>query len=211
MGSAYNNAVRRSRTAVGSLLDKHHFQLNYRVLANHHLAGCEKSLADATRFLEPRRFVYNFVLTAVAVVWLVAAWPHFRAALTLSSLLLLAILALLANVCYCAAYLVDIPMRRSALSAVWGRRCWGLWLLGILLAIGLENYWIADEIYPSIRFSDRGSPGSSVPCLQNTTLANDLLRAENGAGSCHLWALGATKRGDCAGSRLPSFCWHSLF
>ena len=67
-------------------------------------------LTDAIRFWEPRRLVYNFVLAAVVVVWLVATWPHFRVAFTMPSLLLLAVLALLANFCYCAAYLVDIPM-----------------------------------------------------------------------------------------------------
>jgi hypothetical protein len=108
-------------------------------------------LADAMHFWEPRRLVYNFVLAAVAVVWVVATWPHFRAALTLQSLLLLAVLALLANVCYCAAYLVDIPMQRSSLSTVWRRQRWGLWLAGTLFAIVLANYWIADEIYPFVR------------------------------------------------------------
>jgi hypothetical protein len=108
-------------------------------------------LADAIRFWEPRRLVYNGVLTGVAVAWLVTTWPHFRAALTPPSLLLLAVLALLANVCYCAAYLVDIPMQRSSLSAVWRRRRWGLWLMGMLFAILLANYWIADEIYPFVR------------------------------------------------------------
>jgi hypothetical protein len=108
-------------------------------------------LFDAIRFWEPRRLVYNFVLAAVAGVWLVATWPHFRAALTLSSLLLLAILALLANVCYCASYLVDIPMQGSSLGNVWRRRRWGLWLIGTLFAIVVANYWIADEIYPYVR------------------------------------------------------------
>ncbi len=108
-------------------------------------------LADAIRFWEPRRLLYNFALSAVAVVWLVATWPHFRPAFTLSSLLLLAILALLANACYCAAYLVDIPMQCSSLSTVWRRRRWGLWLMGTLFAIVLTNYWIADEIYPFVR------------------------------------------------------------
>jgi hypothetical protein len=107
--------------------------------------------ADAIRFWEPRRLVYNFLLAAVVVVWLVTTWPHFRPALTLLSLLLLAVLALLANVCYCAAYFVDIPMQRSSLSAVWRRQRWGLWLLGTLLAIVLANYWIVDEIYPFVR------------------------------------------------------------
>jgi hypothetical protein len=63
--------------------------------------------------------VYNLVLIAVTAGWFVATWPHFRPALTLSSLLILSVLALLANVCYCAAYLVDIPMQFSALNAAW--------------------------------------------------------------------------------------------
>ena len=108
-------------------------------------------LADAIRFWEPRRLVYNFLLMAVVAAWLVATWPHFRTALTLSSLLLVAILALLANVCYCTAYLVDIPMQRSSLSIVWRRRRWGLWLMGTLFAIVLAIYWIADEIYTFVR------------------------------------------------------------
>jgi len=85
------------------------------------------------------------------MVWLVATWPHFRPTFTLWALLRLIILALLANVCYCAAYLADIPMQCSPSSAVWSRRRSGLWLLGMLLAIVFENYWIADEIYPFVR------------------------------------------------------------
>jgi hypothetical protein len=110
-----------------------------------------ESFTDAIRFWEPRRVLYNLVLTAIVVAWIVATWPHFRMALTLSSLLLLAILGLLANVCYCAAYLVDIPMQRSSLGTVWRHWRWGLWLTGTLLAIVLANYWIADEIYPFVR------------------------------------------------------------
>jgi hypothetical protein len=105
-------------------------------------------LADAIRFWEPRRLLYNFVLSAVVAIWLVATWPHFRAAATVQSLALLGILALLANVCYCAAYLIDIPMQHSSFNALWKRRRWALWLMGMLFAIVLANYWIADEIYP---------------------------------------------------------------
>jgi hypothetical protein len=116
-----------------------------------HFGSVRESLADAIRFWEPRRVVYNLVLTTLVIVWLVATWPHFRVALTLSSLLLLSILALLANACYCAAYFVDIPMQRSSLSKAWKHRRWGLWLAGTLFAIVLANYWIVDEIYPFVR------------------------------------------------------------
>jgi hypothetical protein len=104
---------------------------------------------DALRYWEPRRLIYNLVLTAVTVIWFAATWPHFRPALTVHSLLLLAVLGLLANVCYCAAYLADIPMQCSSFGAVWRRRRWGPWLLGTLFAIVLASYWIADEIYPA--------------------------------------------------------------
>ena len=101
---------------------------------------------EAVRFWEPRRLIYNFVLTAVVVFWLVATWPHFRGAMTLHSLLLFTILGLLANVCYSAAYIVDIPLQSSFLSAR-ARRRWGLWAVGTLCAFVAANYWIADEIY----------------------------------------------------------------
>jgi len=107
-------------------------------------------LADAIRFWEPRRVAYNLVLVAVVAGWLLATWPHFRPLLTPASLLLFAILALLANACYCAAYLLDITMQYSSLKAVWRRRRWGLWLAGTLFAMVLANYWIVDEIYPFV-------------------------------------------------------------
>jgi hypothetical protein len=124
---------------------------NYEVSGNSPFGSFRSSLADAVRFWEPRRMVYNIILTMVVIVWLVATWPHFRVALNLSSLLLLCVLALLANACYCAAYFVDIPLQRTSLNAVWKHRRWGLWLAGTLFAIVLANYWIADEIYSFVR------------------------------------------------------------
>lgn len=111
----------------------------------------QPSFAAAIRYWEPRRLVYNLALAAVCVGWFAAAWPHFRPALAWSSFPPLAVLALLANICYCAAYAVDVPLQHSSLGPVWRRWRWILWLMGTLFAIVLASYWINDEIYPSIR------------------------------------------------------------
>jgi hypothetical protein len=109
------------------------------------------SIRVAARYWEPRRIAYNLVLVAVAVTWLVLTWPHFRPALTLRSLLLLLVLAAIANVCYSAAYLAEVLLQFSPLRDLWQRQKLGLWLAGTILAIILECYWIADEIYPYVK------------------------------------------------------------
>jgi hypothetical protein len=61
---------------------------------------------DALRYWERRRIGYNIVLALIGLGWVVFTWPHFRSAFTWGSLLALFVLAVLANACYCAAYLV---------------------------------------------------------------------------------------------------------
>ena len=114
------------------------------------------SVADALRYWERRRVLYNAVLTAVALCWVVLTWPHFRSVRlvgippgdTHPALIILIILACLANVCYSAAYLVDIPLQLTF--ATWRKYRWALLLTGTLFAMLVESYWIADEIYPFV-------------------------------------------------------------
>jgi hypothetical protein len=107
---------------------------------------------EALRYWEPRRIVYNVALAAIVIGWVTLTWPHFRPVFVPASLLNLLVLALIANVCYCAVYLVDIPMRKSALAGTWWQRGrLGLWSAGTLFAALLANYWIVDEIYPFVR------------------------------------------------------------
>jgi hypothetical protein len=116
----------------------------------------KNSVADALRYWEPRRALYNGLLTAVALSWVVLTWPHFRPIQLFGTppgdtqpvLLILVVLVFLANVCYCAAYLVDVPLQLTF--ATWCKCRWALLLTGTLFAILVENYWIADEIYPFI-------------------------------------------------------------
>ncbi|MGA8766556.1 MAG: hypothetical protein WB559_06025 [Candidatus Acidiferrales bacterium] len=111
----------------------------------------QQILGDAIRYWETRRIAYNLVLTAAVLAWIVLTWPHFRPALNLHVLPVVFVLAALANFCYCAAYLADIPIQYSPVRSLWRRRRWGLLLIGTLLALLIANYWIADEIYPFVR------------------------------------------------------------
>ena len=108
-------------------------------------------LTDALGYWERRRMIYNSLLMAVVLIWIIGTWPHFRPAFTWDSLGALLLLAVLANVCYSAAYLADLPMQYSLLGGFWHRWRWTLFLLGTLFAILFANYWIADEIYPYVR------------------------------------------------------------
>jgi multisubunit Na+/H+ antiporter MnhB subunit len=112
--------------------------------------GFRQSIDEAIRFWEPRRILYNLLLTAITVFWFALGWSHFRPGLNLQLLLVLALLAALANICYCAAYLVDIPLQRSSFRAPWRRRRWWLWIAGVLLAMLFASYWINDEIWPGV-------------------------------------------------------------
>ncbi|MBI3403924.1 MAG: hypothetical protein HY046_00505 [Acidobacteria bacterium] len=110
----------------------------------------KEKLVDSVSYWERGRIVYNLLLTALCLTWLVGTWPHFRPAMTLDSLGKLMVLALLANLCYCAAYLIDLPMQVSELRNSWRQRRWILWLSGTLFALLFACYWIADEIYPYV-------------------------------------------------------------
>lgn len=117
-------------------------------LSNHDNSRFRELLSSSARFWEPRRILYNFFLLATCAIWFAASWPHFRPALHLTYLFPLLVLALLANLCYSTAYLVDLPLLSSSVRSAWLSRRWILWIIGTLFALALANYWIADEIYP---------------------------------------------------------------
>ena len=100
------------------------------------------ALSDALGWWEPLRIFYNVALAAVVIARVAATWP---VALTadLESILGLFVLAVLANVCYCAAYLVDIPVQFSFFGAAWRRRRWMLWVLGTLFGMSLTHLVLA--------------------------------------------------------------------
>jgi hypothetical protein len=94
-------------------------------------------ISNAIRYWEVRRILYNAVLVVVVVLAFVGEWPEAKQAVNFESLLSLFILAVLANVAYCAAYLPDIAFQFSSMRAGWIEWRFLLLALGILFAAAL--------------------------------------------------------------------------
>lgn len=107
-------------------------------------------LSNAIRYWETRRLVYNLILAALVVGQFASVWPRSRVVFQWEPLLSLFILAVMANVCYSAAYLADIPMQYSAYRARWLNWRGGLWIIGTLCASAIAFYWLVDEILPTL-------------------------------------------------------------
>jgi hypothetical protein len=84
-------------------------------------AALREVLTDAIRYWEPRRIPYNAVLVLVVIGIIVRAWPQSRVLISFSSILPLFVLAVLANICYTAAYAEDVVVQFSAFRATWHR------------------------------------------------------------------------------------------
>ena len=97
--------------------------------------------ANALRYWESRRPVYNAVLAAVVVVHFLLAWPASRATLSIDALLGLFILAVLANVAYCAVYAIDLFVQFSGLDAPWQRGRRVLLVIGTSFAATLAHFF----------------------------------------------------------------------
>jgi formate hydrogenlyase subunit 4 len=103
------------------------------------------NIADAMRFWEQGRIAYNLLLTVVFLGWTMLSWPALRGAFSLVHLAQLAVLALIANILYCAAYLTEMFSKRLAVSQ-WHQWRWAIFIAGTLFAILIESYWVNDEI-----------------------------------------------------------------
>jgi len=97
-------------------------------------ASLREMVTDAIRYWEPRRILYNAVLALIVVGYFYSSWPRSRATLSFDGFLFVFILAVLANLCYCAVYIVDIFAQFSGFRVAWLRWRWLLLALGILFA-----------------------------------------------------------------------------
>ena len=96
--------------------------------------------SNALRYWEPRRLLYNVALGVVVVVHFIASWPASKAFLTRDSFFGFFLLAVLANIAYCAAYLVDLFVQFSGLRMAWARWRWLVLAIGIAFAAVIAHF-----------------------------------------------------------------------
>lgn len=99
-------------------------------------------VTDAIKFWEPWRVFYNLVLAAIVVSYFTISYPISRNLLSLDFCLGLFLLAVMANVAYCSAYLVDIFAQASGFRDVWRRYRRLLFIVGTLFA-GIITRFVA--------------------------------------------------------------------
>jgi hypothetical protein len=98
-------------------------------------------LSNAIRYWEPRRIVYNVLLAAIVIVHFVLNLPFSKTELQVDIFLGLFLLAVLANVAYCAAYVPDVFAQMSGLRDSWLRYRWVVLVVGLSFAGVLTHFW----------------------------------------------------------------------
>jgi hypothetical protein len=109
-------------------------------LAVSFLSRLSTYVANALRYWEPRRLIYNGVLALVVLVEI--ALKRASQQVTFDLLLGLFILAVLANVAYCAAYAVDLFVQFSGLDAPWQRGRILVLVIGIAFGAALAHFFV---------------------------------------------------------------------
>lgn len=104
--------------------------------------GVRQAITDALRYWEPRRLAYNGVLVLVVLTCFFWRYPASKIALSVDSLLFLFVLAVLANVAYCAAYVPDVFAQLSGFRDQWQRYRWIVFVIGLLFAGVLARFWV---------------------------------------------------------------------
>jgi hypothetical protein len=99
-----------------------------------------EAVTAAIRYWEPRRLVYNAVLATVVLACFGLNYPVSKSTISLDFMLMLFLLAVLANVAYCTAYLVDIFASASSYREEWWKRRWIIFTIGLLFAAIITRF-----------------------------------------------------------------------
>jgi hypothetical protein len=80
------------------------------------------------------------VLTAIVVIYFAISYPTSKMMVTLDLSLGLFLLAVIANVAYCAAYIVDLFAQSSGFRELWQRYRWLLFAVGTTFAAIITRF-----------------------------------------------------------------------
>jgi hypothetical protein len=105
--------------------------------------GIREVLTDALRFWEWRRLFYNLLLAAVVLLEFARLLPLSKYAVQFDAMLWMFLLAVLANVAYCAAYLVELLVQFSEFRETWRRYRFAVWLTGTVFAAVITHFFAA--------------------------------------------------------------------
>ena len=115
------------------------------------LATLKDSVTSAIRYWEPRRLIYNGVLAAIVLACFAYYYPASKMALSLDLFLFVFLLAVLANVAYCTAYIADVFAQMSRYRERWNRYRWVLFVIGLLFAGTITRFFSLAIFASSIR------------------------------------------------------------
>ncbi|HKW18295.1 MAG TPA: hypothetical protein VJO35_12385 [Terriglobales bacterium] len=99
-----------------------------------------ESLTNAIGFWEPRRVIYNAVLALVVAIYFIVGYPASKAMLSADLALIVFVLAVVANIAYCAAYLADVFVQTSGFREIWQRYRWVLFVIGTTFAAVITRF-----------------------------------------------------------------------
>jgi hypothetical protein len=105
-------------------------------------------VTDAIKFWERWRVVYNLALAAIVIIHFVAGYPASKGILSLDFGLGLFLLAVVANIAYCAAYIPDIFAQASGFRELWQRYRWLLFAIGTTFAAIITHFVAMGMFHP---------------------------------------------------------------
>jgi hypothetical protein len=105
-------------------------------------------VTDAIKFWERWRLVYNLALAAIVIIHFAAGYPASKAILSLDFGLGLFLLAVVANIAYCAAYIADIFAQASGFRELWQRYRWLLFAIGTTFAAIITHFVAMGMFHP---------------------------------------------------------------
>jgi hypothetical protein len=100
-----------------------------------------ENITDAIKYWELRRPIFNAALAAIVLVYFGINYPNSKHLIGIEPILALFLLAVLANVAYCAAYPCDVFAQSSSYRETWRNYRWILFVTGLIFAGILTRYF----------------------------------------------------------------------